>query len=227
MSNRATSLTGLYAAIAAAVAVVLSPLLALSYFATGEGAEELENPTVAAWAEPTRDLVGGLLTWASPERVYATYVQIFAFLFPAVLLCALAVRARRPRGTRTERVGWRIALTGYGLAIAGLVAAFVALIAGSIAGNALDIVFLALMLPGMFLSAIGSTVLGIAFLRAHYSPGITSWLLTLAFPSMVVVPSILGHNSLGMVPLIVAWGATGVRLWRSDDRASVREVAAT
>lgn len=221
------SWTGLYAAVAAGAAVILSPLLALSYFATGEGADELRNPTVAAWAGPTRDLVGGLLTWAAPDRVYATYVQGFALLFPAVLLCAVAVRARRPRGTRTERVGWRIALVGYSIATAGLLAAFVVLFGGSIAGDALNIVFLALLLPGMFGSALGSTVLGIALLRGRYTPRLTPWLLTLAFPSMVVVPTLLGHNSLGMVPLIVAWGATGVRLARSSDPATERDLATT
>jgi hypothetical protein len=227
MSKFARSRCGLYAAIAAVAAVILSPLLALSYFATGEGAEELQSRTVAAWADPARDLVGGMLTWASPERVYATYVQAFALLFPAVLLCALAVRAGRPRGSRTERVGWRIALAGYSMATAGLLGALLVLIAGSIAGNALNIVFLALLLPGMFLSAIGSTVLGIALLRARYTPRLTPWLLTLAFPSMVVVPMLLGHNSLGMVPLIVAWGATGVQLWRSVDPANASDPATT
>jgi hypothetical protein len=225
MSKRATLQTGLYAVIAAVVAVILSPLLALSYFATGEGADELQSRTVAAWASPTRDLVGGLLTWATPERVYATYVQTFALLFPAVLLCAWVVRARRPRGTRTERVGWRIALTGYAIASTGLVAAFVILIAGSIAGGALNIVFLALLLPGMFLSAIGSTVLGIALLRSHYTPKLTAWLLTLALPSMLVVPTVLGHNSLGMVPIIVAWGATGMQIRRSENLATAANAA--
>ncbi len=228
MSDRATRLSGLYAAIAAVAAVVLSPLLALSYFGIDEGAEELESGTVSAWAEPARDLVGGLLTWASPERVYATYVQAFALLFPAMLLCALAVRARRPAGGRNERWGWRIALVGYGLASVGLVAAFFVLIKGSTAGNALNVVFLALLLPGMLVSAIGSTVLGVALVRTRYSPKLTPWLLTLAFPSMLVVPTVLGHNSIGMVPLVVAWGVTGWRLWRVQP-SSVREprVAAT
>lgn len=213
MSDRATRLAGLYAAIAAVAALVLSPLLALSYFGIDEGAEELGSGTVSAWADPARDLVGELLTWAAPERVYATYVQAFALLFPAVLLCALAVRACRSAGGRTERWGWRIALVGYGLASLGLVAAFFVLIAGSTAGEALNLVFLALMLPGMAISVIGSTVLGIALLRSTYRPRLTPWLLTLAFPSMLIVPTFLGHNSLGMLPVFVAWGATGRRLW--------------
>jgi energy-converting hydrogenase Eha subunit A len=207
--------------------VLLSPLLALSYFGIDEGAEELQTATVRAWAEPARDLAGGLLTWASPERVYATYVQAFALLFPAVFLCARAVRARRPAIGRNEHRGWRIALVGYGLASVGLVAAFFILIAGSAAGDALNVVFLTMMLPGMLISVIGSTVLGIALLRSRYTPRTTSWLLVLAFPSMLVVPTALGHNSLGMVPVFAAWGATGLQLWHAPDRAPAGELAAT
>ena len=111
MSTATRRLVGLYAAIAAAVAVVLAPLLAMSYFATSEGADERSSVTVSAWADPGRDLAGRLLTWASPDRVYGTYVQAFALLFAGVFLCALAARGGRdPRG-RSERWGWRIALT--------------------------------------------------------------------------------------------------------------------
>ncbi len=226
MSNDASRFAGLYAALAAVAAVLLAPLLAMSYFATSEGAEELETGTVSAWAEPARDVAGGLLTWASPERVYSTYVQAFALLFAGVFLCALAVRARRKPVRRAERWGWRIALTGYGLATAGLVGAFFTLIPGDPANAALNVVFLALLLPGMFVSVIGSTVLGIALVRDGYRPRLTAWLLALAFPSMVVVPVLLGHNSLGMLPLMVAWGATGVWLWREGDRRTARDVAA-
>lgn len=225
MSDRSARLVGLYAMIAAGAAVVLSPLLALSYFGIHEGAEQLQTRTVRAWADPTRDLAGGLLTWASPERVYATYVQAFAVLFPAVFLCAWAVRARRSPTGRTERWGWRIALTGYGLGNVGLIAAFLTLIGGSTAGDANNIVFLTLMLPGMFISAIGSTVLGIGLLRSRYTPSLTPWLLTFTFPSMLVVPGLLGHNSLGTLPLMIAWGATGWALWRTGDRAPAEQVA--
>ena len=86
-------------------------------------------------------------------------------------------------------------------------------------------IFLALLLPGMFISAIGSTVLGIALLRGRYTPRLTPWLLTLAFPSMLIIPTVLGHNSLGMVPLILAWGISGIQLWRAHDQASPGEIA--
>jgi hypothetical protein len=171
----APRLTGLYAVFAAAAAALLSPLLALSYFATDEGADELNIGTVSGWADPARDLVGGLLTWASPERVYSTYVQVFAVLFPAVFLCARAVRARRsvPAG-RLERWSWRISLTGYGLLTLGLVAAFFALLGGDPANPALDAAFMALMFPGMLIGAVGSTLLGIALLRAGNAPKLTA-----------------------------------------------------
>src|SRR3954467_2003678 len=76
----------LYPTIAAAVAVLVAPLLALSYFAIPDGADELKTGTVSAWADPARDTAGRLLTFASHDRVYATYVQLFTLLFPAVLL---------------------------------------------------------------------------------------------------------------------------------------------
>jgi hypothetical protein len=225
----ATRLTGLYAVLAAAAAVLFSPLLALSYFATADGAEELEIGTVSAWADPARDVVGGLLTWASPDRVYSTYVQVFALLFPAVFLCARAVRARRSvRGSRLERWGWRIALAGYGLAAVGLVAAFLVLLGGDPEAKALDPVFMALMFPGMLISIVGSTVLGIALLRAGYAPRLTAWLLALAIPLMFLASSGLGHNSLGMVPLFVAWAAAGWQMWRAQpSRAQTLEVTQT
>jgi hypothetical protein len=212
-----TRFAGLYAVLAAAASLVFAPLLALSYFGIDEGADELSAKTVSAWAGPARDLAGGLLTWASPDRVYATYVQVFALLFPAVLLCARATHARRPvPAARLERWGWRIALAGYWLATAGLLAAFIVLFAGSTAGSALNLVFLALMVPGMLLSVLGSTVLGIALLRDSYTPRLTAWLLALAFPLMLVGSDMLGHNSLGMIPLFLAWAATGRHLWRTQ-----------
>ena len=124
---------------------------------------------------------------------------------------------RRATNGRLERWGWRIALPGYALAAAGLIAAFVVLVGDSApAGDALNFVFLALMLPGMLVSVIGSTVLGIALLRSDYAPKVTAWLLALAFPLMLAASEVLGHNSLGMVPIFLAWAASGRHLWRGE-----------
>ena len=42
---------------------------------------------------------------------------------------------------------------------------------------------------------------------------------TLAFPSMLIIPTVLGHNSLGMVSLIVARGVSAIQLWQAHDHA--------
>lgn len=227
MSERARRWIGLYAAAAALIAVLLSPLLALSYFATEGGRAELETGTVAAWAEPGRDLAGGLLTWASPDRVYATYWQIFALLIPAMFLCAHAARARRSSRGRTELWGWRVALTGYALEKVGFLAVFVALFVVHVESTAVDVIFLGLGIPGLLVSAVGSTLLGIGLVRGAYRPRLTAWLLALAFPSLLVVPAFLGNLSLGLVPFLVAWGATGVQLWRTGDRLPASKLATT
>jgi hypothetical protein len=52
VSERRLRLAGLYAVVAAVASFVLTPLLALSYFATEDGADELKTGTVEAW--PTR-----------------------------------------------------------------------------------------------------------------------------------------------------------------------------
>ena len=225
MSERARRWIGLYAAVAALIGVLLSPLLALSYFATEDGRAELETETVAAWAEPGRELAGGLLTWASPDRVYATYWQIFALLVPAMFLCAHAARGRRSPSGRTELWGWRVALTGYALEKIGFLAVFVALFLVHVESTIVDVIFLGFGIPGLLLSAFGSTLLGIGLVRGAYRPRVTAWLLTLALPSLVVVPAFLGNLSLGLVPFLVAWGVTGVQLWRAGDRLPASKLA--
>ena len=218
-SDRALRLVGLYAVTAAAASLVLTPLLALSYFATEDGASELEAGSVSAWAEPARDLAAGFLSFGSADAVYFTYLKSLLLIAPALLLGALAARSRRPKArSRGERWGWRLALVGYGLLTIGLLIAL---------PPALDVVFFALIVPGLLLGTIGSTVLGIALLRASYRPRLTSWLLTLSIPLWVFASVVLGHNSPGLVPLFVAWAATGWRLWRSSAAVSARTGVAT
>jgi hypothetical protein len=209
-SPAAARRAGSYAAVASVVTVAVAPLLALSYFAIPDGAEQLRSGTVRFWAEPARRLLEPLVTWAEPERVYATFVQSFALTFPAVLLTALAVRERRTTSSRTERWGWRISVVAYAWACLGLLVVAPLLFADPVGdGAAVGVVFLALLLPGQLFSALGSTVLGVGLLRDGFTPRAAAWLLTLAFPGMLVVPVLLGHNSLGMLPITVAWGIAG------------------
>jgi len=215
ISDRAIRFVSLYSIVAAAVSIVIAPLFALSYFATSSGAEQLDTATVSAWAEPAREIAGGLLTFASAERVYATYLQLFALLFPAIILCTWVVRTqRRQSQTNFERWGWRITLLGYLLIGLGLAAVGIVLIAAAPTSSIPNSLFLALIIPGLYLGTVGSTLLGIRFLRSGYHPRLTAWLLALAFPLWIVGGDVLGHNSLGIVPLFVAWAITGWCLWR-------------
>lgn len=164
MSDRSIRVIGLYAMIAAVASLVFAPLLALSYFATSDGAKELETASVSAWAEPARDVAGGLLTFASPDSVYAIYGLVFALLFPSVILCALTARSLRPRTqTRLELWGWRLTLPGYILFGLGLAALFVVLTGTGSTDGIGNILFLSSVIPGLLISLIGSTVLSIAF----------------------------------------------------------------
>ncbi len=226
MSER-SPLVGFYAVVAAAVALIGAPLLALSYFAIGDGKKELDTGTVSAWADPARRLAGGLLTFASPDRVYATYIQVFAVLLPSVLLCALAARSLRPQTTtRPERWGWRLALTGYFLLALGIAVASILLVGAAPSGTVVNIPFVAFVVPGLLLSTVGSTTLGIALIRAHYAPRSTAWLLALAFPLWFVGSFVLGHNSIGLLPLFIAWATTGRRFQRAERHAD-RAVSAS
>jgi hypothetical protein len=200
---------GRYAVLAGAGSCLVSPLLGLAYFGTEDGRDELGVASVAWWASPAADWLSPLLTWAGPDRVYSTYVQLMALLFPAVLLCAFHARRRRTARTRAERVGWRLSLSGYALAQAGVALVAVALVPGNPDRPAVDVGYLALMVPGLLLSTIGSTTLGISLLRAGWTPRPCAWMLAIAFPFWFAVSFLLGHNSLGMLAMFLAWTAYG------------------
>lgn len=217
LGDRRVRRVGLYAVVAVPVWYIISSLLALAYFATDSGARELEVGSVSAWAEPGRDLVGGLLTFASADMVYFTYLKLLLLASPAVLLCALLTRSQRPAHvSRTERWGWRLALSGYSAFVVGPLVALPW-------DPAIDILFFALIIPGTLLSMIGSTLLGVAFLRSSYRPRLTAVLLALNIPFFIVGSAVLGHNSLGQLIVHIAWGVTGWRFYRSVAASSMRE----
>jgi hypothetical protein len=198
MSPRTLRFASIYTTLAAVVVALCSPLLAVAYFATPDGASELANATVAAWADPARHVLGALETFAAPQTVYLTYGRILTLAAPALLVAALAVRTTRPNEiSRLERAAWPVTLVGYALAVIGIMGAFWT--------PFLDTIFLIAMVPGMLLTPLASTALGVALLRSQRQPRATGWLLALCIPLMVLGSVVLGHNSLGMVPLFVAW----------------------
>lgn len=187
---------------------VLAPIHALSRYATADGKQDLELPLTRIWAEPAAERLSALLGWGDPDTVYVTYGKGWLFIFLAMLLCALAVRARRqPYGV--ERWGWRIALVGYVLMTAGLL--------GSYWTPLLDESFM-VFVPGALLSLLGSTVLGIALIRRGFRPRPTGWLLATVLAAMLVLVQVISLGG-ALMPLVWAWGLAGRELAHREQPA--------
>jgi hypothetical protein len=193
--------TGRAALVAAAAATVLAPIHALSRFATEEGRSDLESGVVRAWAEPAADGLSPLLDWASADTVYTTWGKLWAPVFLAALLCALAVRrGRDPQGA--EKWGWRIHLVG----LAGVTVG----VTGSYWTPLLDEFFL-VSLPFLLVAVVGGIVLGVSLLRRGFRPRATPWLLVLWLPLFVAGSSVVAMGA-GFLPVAWAWGVAGYAL---------------
>lgn len=88
----------------------------------------------------------------------------------------------------------------------------------------LDESFLFLGLPGMLLSLLGSTALGVALLRRRFRPVATAVLLATWIPSMLLLSSVIALGAAAM-PMVWAWALAGRRLAQSSapvaDRVAV------
>ena len=198
-----------YSIFASVIMVLFAPLLAMSYFATKDGAEMLGTGSVRAWAQPARRLFEPMLTFASADRVYATYSLLFALILPALPLAAWAVRrARFPlAGTFERRASWVVAAawTWFSASLLVVAAALQVKSANSSGNSVVNVVFLAGMIPGLLIGCLGSAPLGVSLLRHGFLPRIAGLLITLALPLWIACTFALGHNSIGLVPQMIAW----------------------
>ena len=199
---------GLACVVLAVASLFLAPLHALARMRTESGFSDFENPLAHWWAAPAMDAFGPLLDWGSPDTVYLTYGKFNVVALLAVLACALAVRGRRPRPLRfSERWGWRLSLTSYWLLAFSML--------GYYWTQGLDLLFLLATLPGLLLNAVGQTMLGIGLVLSGFRPRLTGWVLALSFPlSQALV--MVSTQALGMWPMMLAWGAAGWALWRTE-----------
>jgi hypothetical protein len=210
-------LVGGAAVVGAALGTVLTPLHAMARHATPDGREDLELPLTRAWSEPVSEAVRPLLVWADAHTVYVTYGKLWLFVFGAAAVCAFATRARRsPAGL--ERWGWRIALPGYVLMPCGVVFTYWT-------PWWMDVAFLVLAPPGLLLTLIGSTVLGIALLRRRFTPRASAWLLALVFPLFAALGQVVSFGG-ALMPVAVAWALVGWRLARSATADAPRATTA-
>jgi hypothetical protein len=208
------------------VGLVGGQLHALARHNTTDGREDLQNPLTAAWSDPARSALKPLLDWANPDVVYLTYGKIWLPVFVAFTLAAFVVRRHRsPVGFETW--AWRIALTGYVWACVSVLGDYWLQWGAHPAEPLLTITFVG-GLPGVLLTVLGSSLLGIALLRRGFQPRLSAWLLTLTFPLVFLIDMVTSMGNLAL-PVAFAFGIAGRGLQpgRGDRVEDVHGSAAT
>jgi hypothetical protein len=210
-------LTGLAAVAGGALGVLVSPLYSLAYFATEAGASFAESAVVQAWAEPARDLLNPLLTFASPDDVYLTYGKLFLVVWMGMLAGLIGLHARHAgRGGRLERWGFRASFLGLLLLVIG---AFGAYWLGLV-----DASFAAFIVPGLLLLVLGSSIFGLGTWRAGVAPRAGALLLVLGGPGVLVISELATLGG-GLVLLYLAWVVLGRALWSESITVETRAPA--
>ncbi len=171
------------------------------------------------WADPARSLLEPLLTFSDVDHVYVIYGMLWGPLFLVALGCAVVVRRRRSAVGMGggERWAWRVYLTGFTLFTIG---GFGAYYGSWINPAMIDGAFVALVIPGVLITLIGGTWLGIVLLRRGFRPRVTAVLLALIFPLVIAVSSLMSLGS-AFIPMLIAWGFAGRAIVAEDAAESV------
>lgn len=200
--------TGLAAIAGGVVGILYFPLHSLAYFATEDGTEG-----VIKWKGLGRDPLEPLLDWGSADTVYRTWGKVGFVVVLGFALGVLGLWLRhRGEARGLERWAFRIALVGYFVVLVGFFTEYWT--------PYLDFGFNAFTGPGMLVTLIGSTLLGIAFLRRRAVPRAAAWLLALSIPLVFGVTVLFGHLSAGLVPLDVSWILLGSWVWSAEPGAA-------
>ncbi len=196
--------TGQAAWIAAWVALIGGQLHALARHATADGREDLQLPLTQLWAVPAAHLASPLLKWANPDVVYLTYGKLWFLVCAACTLCAFVVwRQRSPYGL--EKVAWWIALPGY---VGTTIGTFFTYWTQWTAYNAFINISLPVDVPIMLLTMIGSTMLGIAWLRRRFRPFLVPILLVCSVPALFAITAVTSLGNV-LLPFLFAFGILG------------------
>jgi hypothetical protein len=208
---------GRFAWVTAWVGLVVGQLHALSRFATADGKGDLELPLTAAWAEPASELFAPLLTWAHPDVVYVTYGKVWFPVFVAFTLCAYVVyRRRQPGGV--EKGIWRFALIGYVIACVGVFLDYWTQWTGNYNGDGIEGMLFSVAwmvtLPGLLLTLLGSTALGITLLVKRFRPALPAVLLAAMIPLAFAILQVTSMGSAAL-PVMFAFAILGRRIART------------
>jgi len=209
-------LAALAAMIGGALGVLVSPLYTLAYFATDDGAADATRPGAKAWAEPARDLLDPLLTFASADVVRLSYGKLFLLIWIGMLAGLVALHARHAgRGGRLERWGFRASFAGLALLVIGALVGF---------WLHVELAFAALILPGLLLLVLGSAIFGAGAWRAGMAPRIGALLLVAGGPAIFVLSEVATLGG-GLVLLYLAWVVLGRALY-SETASTADHLAA-
>jgi hypothetical protein len=188
------------------LSILVGILHSLARFATGAGHEDL-SPVTRLWADPARRLLEPLLTFSDVDRVYVVYGMLWGPLFLVALGCAVVVRRHRLAAGigGSERWAWRAYLAGHGLFTIGGFGAYY----GAWVNPALvDGAFAALVVPGVLITLVAGTWLGVVLVYRGFRPRVTAVLVALVVPCMFAVSSVMSLGA-GFIPLLIAWGFAG------------------
>jgi hypothetical protein len=210
---------GRFAWVMAWIGLAMGQLHALARFETVDGREDLEVPLTKLWAEPAADLLRPLLDWADPDIVYVTYGKIWFPVFLAFTLCAVVVYRRR-EPMRFEKWVWTVAITGYVVATVGVFLDYWTQWTGNYNGDGLEAtlftIAFAVTVPGLLLTLLGSTALGITLLANRFRPASAALLLTLVIPLALGILQVTSMGSAAL-PVMFAFAILGRRIARSAE----------
>jgi hypothetical protein len=197
------------------ISILVGIMHSLARFATEAGQEDVTALT-SSWADPSRSLLEPLLTFWDVDHVYVMYGMLWGPLFLVALGCAVVVRRRRSALGMGggERWAWRLYLTGFTLFTIG---GFGAYYGAWINPAMIDGAFVALVIPGVLITLVGGTWLGIVLLLRGFQPRVTAVLLALAFPLVIAVQTVMSLGS-AFIPMLIAWGFAGRAIVAEDAR---------
>ena len=211
MSVKTQVRIGRFAWVMAWVGPVIGQLHALARHATTDGKEDLQQQLTAAWAEPAADLLQPLLDWGHPDIVYITCGKIWFPVFLAFTLCATS----GVRPVRFEKWAWRSAIAAYTLATGAVLLTYWTQWAGDYNGDGIEGTLFTLAwfltLPGLLLTLLSSTVLGVTLMVKRFRPTLPALLLALLIPLAFGISEVTSMGSAAL-PVMFAYGILGRRI---------------
>jgi len=203
-----------WAGLSAFLGAILQFLVSLP----GTAAEYREAPWGIAdlWVSMIEPWLAPILTFDSAYTVYHMYDGLWMIPVPLLIAGLVALYHAYPVGPwgRLAQAGFRVSALGLTLLLIGN---------GSEAWFAYvdwfgvhSLAFFAATFPGLILTLVGATLLGLALLRGRAIHPLVAWLLILGgFPGGAIFGVFVGGHFFGFLWLIdLAWMVIGYRLWR-------------